>query len=92
MIPNQSDDNLNMRRVILLIIILAFIACSGPASHIEIVPGPLAQKSANKLLTEANKHIGEPYHYGGTNSHGWDCSGFVRAVYNRSLWVCPCRI
>ena len=65
----------------------ALIACSGPARKIEVVPSPLSQKSANKLISEANRHIGEPYHYGGTNSRGWDCSAFVRTVYNRSLSI-----
>lgn len=85
MVPGNPDDNTDMRKLILLAVIFAFIACSGPARRVETVPQPLAKKSAGHLISEANRHIGEPYRYGGTNSHGWDCSGFVRAIYNRSL-------
>jgi cell wall-associated NlpC family hydrolase len=74
-----------MRKLLLLYVIFTFVACSGSVRKEEAIPQPLAGKSVRHLITEANKHIGEPYRYGGTNSHGWDCSGFVRTVYARSL-------
>jgi cell wall-associated NlpC family hydrolase len=78
-------DNTDMRKLLLLTVIYALIACSGPVRKAEVIPEPLTGKSVRHLIIEANKHIGEPYRYGGTNSRGWDCSGFVRAIYARSL-------
>ena len=64
---------------------LLLASCSAPARKPEPYPRPLPKKSAKLLLSEARKHIGEPYHYGGTSRKGWDCSGFVRTMYHRSL-------
>jgi len=83
--PGRFVDITNMRQLLIIIVIFAFIACSGQVRREEAIPQPLAGKSVRHLIIEANKHIGEPYRYGGTNSHGWDCSGFVRTVYARSL-------
>jgi lipoprotein Spr len=60
-------------------------ACSGSIRRSELYPRPLPQKSAKRLVHEAGKHVGEPYRYGGTTKKGWDCSGFVRTVYQNSL-------
>lgn len=34
------------------------------------------------VLKEADRHLGTRYRYGGTRPGGFDCSGFVRYVYN----------
>ncbi len=65
---------------------LIFLAnCSAPVRRHEQYPRPLPAKSAKLLVAEASKHIGEPYRYGGLSRKGWDCSGFVRTMYKRSL-------
>jgi D-gamma-glutamyl-meso-diaminopimelic acid endopeptidase CwlS/peptidoglycan endopeptidase LytE len=51
------------------------------------VPEPLTKSSAKKLMAEARRHLGEPYGFGGASRKGWDCSGFVHAVYGRALSV-----
>ncbi len=69
--------------------LLLSVACSGPARK----PGattkisPLSRKNATKLISGAGKHIGNPYKPGGTSSSGWDCSGFVSAMYSRYLSI-----
>ena len=78
-------DNQDMGRFIFIAAVIIFIACSGPVRQTVTYPEPLAKKSARQLVLEANKHIGEPYRYGGTSSGGWDCSGFVRTVFSHSL-------
>lgn len=67
--------------------ILILSACTNPVRRPEPITNPIPQKSAKLLVLETNKHIGEPYHYGGMSRKGWDCSGFVRAMYRRSLDV-----
>lgn len=36
-----------------------------------------------KIIKEAESWIGTPYKYGGTNSSGIDCSGFVQNVFDK---------
>jgi cell wall-associated NlpC family hydrolase len=70
---------------IFIIEILFLVSCSGPVRRSEYYPKPLPEKSAKRLIKEAARHIGEPYCYGGLSKKGWDCSGFVRTIYQRSL-------
>jgi len=37
--------------------------------------------STNKIVIEAQKHLGKPYKYGGVGPKNFDCSGFVYTVY-----------
>jgi cell wall-associated NlpC family hydrolase len=64
---------------------LFLAACSGPIQRSDAYPRPLPKKSAIVLVREASKHIGEPYHYGGMSTKGWDCSGFVWTMFQKSL-------
>jgi len=35
-----------------------------------------------KVIPAAKKYIGVPYKYGGTTTRGFDCSGYIRQVFN----------
>ena len=38
-------------------------------------------QSTNKIVIEAQKHLGKPYKYGAVGPTSFDCSGFVYAVH-----------
>lgn len=38
----------------------------------------------DNLITEAEKHIGIPYKYGGVSPKGFDCSGFTQYVFSKN--------
>ena len=42
--------------------------------------------STNKIVIEAQKHLGKPYKYGAIGPKNFDCSGFVYAVH-KSLGI-----
>jgi len=48
---------------------------------------PLAQSS--DLLDHAKKYLGVPYVYGGSNSKGFDCSGYTQHVYTHFGYSIP---
>jgi len=37
--------------------------------------------SVGKVLSWAQSHVGEPYIFGATGPHAWDCSSFVRGAF-----------
>ncbi|MEC1970592.1 NlpC/P60 family protein, partial [Bacillus cereus] len=39
---------------------------------------------ADKIITEAKKHIGKPYVWGATGPNSFDCSGFVYYAFNHA--------
>ncbi|MFZ4617999.1 MAG: C40 family peptidase [Rectinemataceae bacterium] len=48
---------------------------------------PIAKESRNKLVSNAERYLGKPYAYGGSNAAGFDCSGLVYRVYKDVLGV-----
>jgi peptidoglycan DL-endopeptidase LytE len=45
---------------------------------------PAADKSSNNIIQEATSHLGKPYIWGGATPKGFDCSGFIHYVFNKS--------
>ena len=42
---------------------------------------PIDGQSIHAVLTWARSHIGDPYVFGATGPHAWDCSSFTQAAY-----------
>jgi murein DD-endopeptidase MepM/ murein hydrolase activator NlpD len=52
---------------------------------IPAYPGaPMTDAKFAAMMTEAQKHLGKPYVFGGSGPYSFDCSGFVCYVINQS--------
>jgi len=57
------------------------IAIAAGCAHAPVEPAPL--DLASRAADQAIAMVGKPYHYGGNNPTGFDCSGLVQYSYGR---------
>lgn len=63
------------------------VAGRGDYMDYDVPPEALEDETFAAMLTEAEKYLGFPYVFGGSNpSTSFDCSGFVSWVLNHSGW------
>src|SRR4051794_34765310 len=62
-----------------------FMADHGLLGHIEHVRATVADRTSELVMTSM-AFLGVPYKRGGNNAEtGFDCSGFVRSIYERTV-------
>jgi cell wall-associated NlpC family hydrolase len=84
---NTSDYKTNSYLFIRLLIPVAIVLFSGCASVPEIKPAPQSQ---SPVITYALSLQGTPYRFGKDSpEEGFDCSGFVKHVYQKQGITLP---
>ena len=61
-----------------------YLAERGLTAQIELIRQNVGDK-ASDLVMNAMNFLGVPYRRGGTDDSGFDCSGFVRSMYEQTI-------
>ncbi len=62
-----------------------YVSCMADAASTDVIPGvgvKQLRKLRTKVLALAEEQLGVPYVYGGMSPSGFDCSGFVKYIYD----------
>ena len=62
-----------------------YVSCKADAASTDVIPGvgvKQLRKLRAKVLALAEEQLGVPYVYGGMSPSGFDCSGFVKYIYD----------
>ncbi|OHD65866.1 MAG: hypothetical protein A2176_03380 [Spirochaetes bacterium RBG_13_51_14] len=72
-----------------LIIITALACCLRAFSPADGADTRPADNLRARIISTAKRYLGTRYNYGGTSTKGFDCSGFVRFVYQENGITLP---
>lgn len=61
-----------------------YLAERGLTAQIDLIRQNVGDK-ASELVVNAMNFLGVPYRRGGTDERGFDCSGFVRSMYEQTI-------
>ncbi len=67
-----------MKRILMTVLASFMLLFTAPAAMIA------SASSADTVISNAKKHMGTPYRWGGTRPGGFDCSGYTQYVFKQS--------
>ncbi len=77
-----DNEIYNMKQFFILFIFTLILSSCGAKKTTHT---PRKSSKKEKLVRIYSKYKHTPYRYGGTNSNGFDCSGFVQKVYQEAF-------